>query len=39
MGQINDSFVYLAVFVKVGMKTKIPLLLFYWEQSLIIISK
>lgn len=34
--KINDSFILLALFVKVGMKSKIPLLLSYWEESLII---
>lgn len=33
-GKINDNFIFLALFVKVGMKSKIPLLLFHWEESL-----
>lgn len=36
--KINDSFILLALFVKVEVKSKIPLLLFYWEESLIISS-
>lgn len=34
----TDNFILLALLVKIGMKSKIPLLLFYWEESLIISS-